>query len=111
MMVAKLLVLVALLSTLRHVTEAVSLLVGPPPTRTSFSATFYPGAPVLILPSSVAFDSSVAPVSSIQISLQPASNPAIEGISFSTLGSYYYQFAAVIIVLSFLSIIDNDLCK
>ncbi len=57
-----------------------------------FFSDFYDdgGSPVFVLPQSVTFGSSLG-VASVQMSLEPSSDPNVQGLSFSTLGLDHFD--------------------
>jgi hypothetical protein len=61
------------------------LLVGPPGDEATFFSTWYLGPPVLVLPDSVGFDNGSASLVSVTITVTPALNPNIEGLSLSNM--------------------------
>lgn len=61
------------------------LIVGPAGDEAMFFSTWYLGPPVLVLPDSVGFDNGSASLISVTITVSPALNPSIEGLSLSNM--------------------------
>jgi hypothetical protein len=73
---------------LAHDVSARVFLFGSASGETTFYSAWFAGQPILALPESIAFDSGTASLVSVLVSMNPASNPLIEGISLSTLGLF-----------------------
>ena len=76
----------AIVAVMLQSAASVKLLVGQAPNTDVFFASYAPSQPVLLVAPTAAFDNPTAQISSVTVTMSPAGDPSVEGVSFSTFG-------------------------